>query len=262
LPILVASLTTRKHTTTRFNTDWRQPSGNLTSSEKTSFGIVAVANPDSTAAGGGPHITLFEDLVILAITLAKNAAGLPVPQSPNVTNFFTLADLTGHFFVESYLSPNSNSKNEILNNIVSVRGSLATPANSGGQGIITVTLTWGAQPDVDLHAFEPNGTHVYYAHRFGLSGFLDVDDVTSFGPEHYFVSCDTVETGTYRIGVNYFRGSAPEVANVLIQAGLQAKGFSIFLPTALFSSGDANPIPVGTIFVGGSSQDGFIFNVQ
>jgi hypothetical protein len=236
--------------------------GNLTAAERASFGIVSVANPDATVAGGGPYSTLAEDLVILAIRLAKQEVGLPPPLPPNVTNFFTLADLSGHGFVKAYLAPNSNSRAKIFGDIVSVRNSLAPPPNSGGQGIITVTLTWGSQPDVDLHAFEPNGAHVYYAHTVGPSGFLDVDDVTGFGPEHYYVSCSTLETGSYRIGVNYYRGSAPEVANVLVAAGLNTRSYSIFLPAALGSSGDANPMPVGTIVVTGSPEQGYSFDIQ
>ena len=227
-----------------------------------SFGIVAVANPASSVASGGPHTTLVEDLVILGITAAKQAAGLPTPQIPNVTNFLTLADLSGHGFIEAYLAPNSNSKSKILTDLVSVRSGLQQPTNTATQGIITATLTWGSQPDVDLHAFEPNGTHVYYANRIGPSGFLDVDDVTSFGPEHYVVRCTTLETGTYRIGVNYYSGSAPETANVLIQAGLTSRGFSVFLPSALSSAGNANPISVGTIVVTGDAQRGFSFSIQ
>lgn len=239
-----------------------QAYGNLSGTERNSFGIVSVANPDSTVAGGGHYTTLFEDLVILAVTIAKQKAHLPTPLPPNVTNFLSLADLTGHNFINAYLALNSNSKSKILNDILNVKAGLSPPGNTGGQGIITVTLTWGAQPDVDLHAFEPNGAHVYYANRFGPSGYLDVDDVTSFGPEHYYVGCDTIETGNYQVGVNYYRGSTPEVASVLIQAGLQARGFSIFLPTALGSSGNASPTPVGMIVVTGNSQDGFNFDIQ
>jgi len=234
----------------------------LSSSEKSSFGIVAVANPDTHVASGGPHTTLFEDLVIDAIILVKQAAHLPIPQLPNVTNYLTFADLTGHGFQQCYLASDSNSRSKILSDILSVKEGLVAPPNNAGQGIITVTLTWGAQPDVDLHAFEPNGTHVYYANRFGPSGYLDVDDVTSYGPEHYFVSCDTLETGTYSFGVNYYHGYAPEVANIVIQAGLNQKSTSVYLPTALYSSGNATPISVGTITVTGNTQDGFNFNIQ
>jgi hypothetical protein len=239
-----------------------QAYGNLSTTERSSFGITSVANPDATVASGGPYTTLYEDLVILAIRVAKHAAGLPEPLPPNITNFFTLADLSGHGFVEAYLAPSSASRDKVLNDIVNVDVGLLPPPSTGGQGVITVTLTWGAQPDVDLHAFEPNGTHVYYANLFGPSGYLDVDDVTSFGPEHYFVSCNTLESGTYRIGVNYYYGTAPEVASVLMQAGLESKGLSVFLPTALGSSGNASPVSVGNIVVTGNSTDGFAFEIQ
>ena len=69
-------------------------------------------------------------------------------------------------------------------------------------------MTWGSQPDVDLHVTEPNEFHVFYGSTRGPSGYLDVDDVTGFGPEHFYVSCGTLETGTYAIGVNYYSGSA------------------------------------------------------
>lgn len=44
-------------------------------------------------------------------------------------------------------------------------------------------MTWGESPDVDLHAFEPNGSHVYYDNRVGLSGHLDHHDRDGYGPE-------------------------------------------------------------------------------
>lgn len=239
-----------------------QAHGNLSSSEKNSFGIVSVANPDSFVAGEDPPIytTLCEDFIWgIPGALVFNVINNPAECDPSP---LTTPNVSAHNFIESYLAPNSNSESQILSDIVSVRAGLSPPANTAGQGIITVTLTWGPQPDVDLHAFEPNGAHVYYANLVGPSGFLDVDDVTSFGPEHYFVGCDTLETGNYRIGVNYFRGSAPEVANVLIQAGLNSRGSSVFLPTALGFSGDANPKAVGTIVVTGSRQNGFGFDIQ
>lgn len=237
--------------------------GRLSETERKSFGIVSVANPDSTVGGNGPYTTLIEDLVILAIRIAKQKAGLPfLPLEPNETNFPKLTSLAGHSFIGSYLAPDSRSKARILKDIVNVRDGLLPPETAAGQGIITVSLTWGHQPDVDLHAFEPNGAHVYYRNLVGPSGHLDKDDTDGDGPEHYTVDCDTLETGNYRIGVNYFDGDAPEVANVAIQAGLQARSFSIFLPTALGSSGNESPMPVGTIVVNGSSEDGFDFSIQ
>lgn len=239
-----------------------QSFGNLTDVEKNSFEIVSVANPDTTVASGGPYTTLIEDLVIGAIILAKQRAGLPGPLLPNVTNVGSNRDLTGHSFVHAYLVSDSNSKSQIINDVSESLSLLPLPPYAAGEGIITVTLTWGAQPDVDLHAFEPNDTHVYYANRIGPSGYLDVDDVTSYGPEHYFVGCDSLEAGTYRLGVNYYHGYAPEVANVQIEAGVIARGYSIFLPSALGSAGNASPQPVATIVVTGSEQEGYEFAIQ
>jgi hypothetical protein len=114
---------------------------------------------------------------------------------------------------------------------------------------------------VDLHIFEPDGTHVYYFHQVGDSGFLDVDDTTSFGPEHYYVSCGSLVPGVYHVGVNYYSGSAPETARIQIQAGLMVRSFQTFLPFSLGTSGNANPIPVADIIVTGNAATGFGFEI-
>jgi uncharacterized protein YfaP (DUF2135 family) len=127
-------------------------------------------------------------------------------------------------------------------------------------GIITVTLTWGDQPDVDLHATEPNGFHVFYIQKEGPSGSLDVDDTTSLGPEHYTVSCDQLELGTYEIGLNYFSGTAPETATVNVEAGSQSRTFTVELITAVSSSGNESPIPVANVVVE-EGENGFLFQI-
>ncbi len=55
------------------------------------------------------------------------------------------------------------------------------------EGVIRIQLTWGSGPsDLDSHLIGPD-YHVYYANKGSLSeapfAQLDVDDVTSFGPE-------------------------------------------------------------------------------
>lgn len=235
--------------------------GNLLQNERKSFGIVAVATPDATVANNGPYTTLFEDTVIAAVALFKLRALLPPPLPPNITNFFTLADITGHGFDKAYLAAGSNSRNKILNDILGVRDSLTQPPRMGQEGIITVTLTWSSQPDVDLHVIEPNGTHVYYANLFGPSGYLDHDDIDGYGPEHYYVSCDSLEAGIYRVGVNYYHGYQPEIATILIQAGLKTRISSVYLPMALYWLGNENPVPVGIIEVSGNNKNGFSFEI-
>lgn len=225
-----------------------QSYGILTASERGGFGIVSVAQPDSFVAGGGPYITFFDDLVIAAVRIAKGSLGLPEPMAPNAILGLGTGDLTGHYFVESYLG-SAAGRSAVADGVADFLVTLRPPPTTVGSGIITVTLTWGSQPDVDLHAFEPDGFHVYYAQRQGPSGFLDVDDVTGFGPEHYFVGCATLEVGTYTVGVNYFNGSAPETATVQISAGDIIRTRSIPLSTAIGSSGNASPVFAGAIDV-------------
>ncbi len=236
---------------------------NLTAEEQDSFGIVSAALADSFVAGGGRYTTLIEDAIILALTAVKIAAGLPPPLPPNLTNsVLPVPSVEAHFFRTSYLAAGSNSRSKLVTDMVATLDVLTPPPPLGELGIITVTLTWGAQPDVDLHVFEPNGTHVYYANPTGLSGFLDVDDVDGFGPEHYFVDCLSLEAGMYHVGVNYFRGSGPETAQVLIEAGLIARSFSRFLADDVGTAGDANPVSVADVVVTGTLEDGFVFEVQ
>ena len=226
----------------------------LSAEERQSVGIVSVANPDSAVEGGRPYTTLTNDLVIGAIP-----AALPANTFNGIFNFI---DWSGHAFVESYLEEGTRSRARILSHIKNALDTLAEPTTDAGDGVITITLTWGDEPDVDLHVFEPDGTHVFYAAKNGISGFLDVDDVTSYGPEHYFVSCATLRAGIYTIGVNYYNGSAPETANVQIQAGLLSRNFSVHLPEAVGPGGNSNPVFIANIVVTGNDQGGFEFQVE
>ncbi|MCH8888809.1 hypothetical protein IID26_00055 [Patescibacteria group bacterium] len=228
-----------------------------------SFGIVSVANPSSFVGGNGPYWTLHEDEVIKSVARWSARFLQPPPLVSNIGNDPNAEhDSLTHGFVTSYLVRGTNSEEKILAGIETSIGMLEIPFPVAEDGIITVTLTWGVEPDVDLHVFEPNGTHVYYANRFGISGFLDVDDVTSFGPEHYFVGCDTLEEGMYRIGVNYFRGFNPEVALVQIQAGFIIRSFETPLETAVGSSGNNSPILVADVIVGINADGVYEFSIM
>ncbi|HVZ43933.1 MAG TPA: hypothetical protein VHA82_08995 [Ramlibacter sp.] len=93
-------------------------------------------------------------------------------------------------------------------------------SNSGGlaSGQFRIILTWGADPsDLDSHLTGPDGAggrwHVYYANKTaGGICALDVDDVTSFGPET--ITCPATGTqtllkpGVYRYSVHHYAGAA------------------------------------------------------
>lgn len=234
----------------------------LTSSQ--SLGIVSVATPANFTAGDGPYTTLTEDLMIKTIALTTPIGILP-PRPSNITNIGSGAvssDWKGHGFIDEYTAEGSRSVVRITDGVVAMLDTLLRPLQFAQEGIITATLTWGAQPDVDLHIFEPNGSHVYYGQLQGVSGYLDLDDTTSYGPEHYFVSCSSLEAGTYSVGVNYFRGSLPETAQIQIKAGLSVRTFTRNLPTMRGPEWDGSPVSVANITVTGNQQNGFSFDIQ
>lgn len=221
------------------------------------FGIVAVATPSGLVAGGGPHITRTDDLVINAVRLFFWGT-----LDGNVVNSNTNDDWKNHSFIDAYLN-GDRSGPMIANAALATANGLTWPEAEYGSGPITVTLTWGAEPDVDLHVFEPDGGHVYYASPTGTSGYLDHDDVTSYGPEHYYVvECEALAAGTYRVGVNYYRGNAPETAYVQIQAGEVVRHYLTDLAQAEGAAGNASPEGVADIEVAEDDSGGYTFTVR
>lgn len=229
-----------------------------------SFGIVSVANPASFVGGDGPYTTLLEDVVIQAIALATPVGALG-PLAPNATkrgSSVATSDWSGHNFLLEYMAAGSNTIGPITQNMVGMMSSLEQPSQIVQDGIITAILTWGAQPDVDLHVFEPSGSHVFYGNFQGVSGYLDLDDTSGYGPEHYYVACTALSAGVYSIGVNYFYGFDPETARLQITAGTIVRNYSVPLAVVLGESGDASPIPVATVTVTGDASRGFQFAVS
>lgn len=74
-------------------------------------------------------------------------------------------------------------------------------------GAPRITLTWGVDPlDADSHIWAPDGSHVFYASKGTLAADpyikLDVDDITSYGPE--VVTITRLMVGTYTYAVHNF----------------------------------------------------------
>jgi hypothetical protein len=221
------------------------------------FGIVAVATPSGLVAGGGPYITRDDDLVIDAVRWFFSGT-----LDGNISNSNANSDWKNHSFIDAYLNGDQSGP-MIINTALAAANGLSWPEPELGSGPISVTLTWGNQPDVDLHVYEPDGNHVYYANPMGTSGYLDYDDVTSRGPEHYFVvNCESLATGTYRVGVSYYRGDSPEMAYVQIQAGDVNRYYWTYLPQAEGRDGDTNPEGVAEIEVAGDDVKGYTFTVR
>ncbi len=236
------------------------------------IGIVGVANPAGRIANGNPYVTAHDDRVIDALRITHEV--LPSTIDNDLTFEFQGGDKRGllnHNFAWGYLASKINTNGDYANSTLPSRAkidemfldhyrNLEFPVSELGDGAIKVTLTWGAEPDVDLHIFEPNNEHVYYRNLRGTSGFLDLDDRNGLGPEHYFVACDKLEEGIYRVGVNYFKGTRPETANVQITTS-DGRTTTVrkTLTNAVGGSGNNTPMPVVDIDVNRDENGKYTF---
>ena len=86
-----------------------------------------------------------------------------------------------------------------------------------GTGDLQATLTWNSGADVDLHVIEPNGAHVYYSSRTGVTARLDRDDTDGLGPENIFVDSGRGASGVYRIYIVHFGRAVPTTSTISLQ---------------------------------------------
>lgn len=220
----------------------------LSTVEESHVGLVHIA-PASPQLNG--DYTLADiDLVINALratgTVPDNNIFLPLSHLKDV-------DASGHTLMTTYLHPDLSARSQIFGQINSALDRIEAPEPQATTGSFTVTLTWDGSGDVDLHTFEPGGSHVYYGNRRGEVGELDVDNIVGRGPEHYFASCDydTLQAGTYFIGLNNYSWaegrtatvqlSTPSIASVLTR--------SMMMGPSMGSNGDANPAPIMNVVV-------------
>ncbi|WP_028108893.1 YfaP family protein [Ferrimonas futtsuensis] len=182
-----------------------------------SIGYFGVASPAAETVNGASYVTADDDRVIQLLRVTETVLPANIDNDPGVLNDHR--DFLNHGFLESYLDGRLKSRERIDSGILQLANSLEYPELIAGEGAIRATLTWGDQPDVDLHVFEPGGAHVYYRNPQGNDGTLDVDDTNGFGPENYYVACNDVSEGSYRVGVNYFNGRGPETASVTLYLG-------------------------------------------
>ncbi len=177
--------------------------------------VVHVA-PASVVLSGDMTLSTNDAVILGLLSLAPGT----VPDG-NITIPISTKDLSGHKFVETYLDPQRNGRGQISSQVTTALNSLQTPTSTTGtQGFFTVTLLWDGSGDVDLHAIEPTGQHVYYGSKQGVAGILDVDNTIGVGPEHYYASCDanSLALGTYHFGINNYSGATGRLATVQISS--------------------------------------------
>jgi hypothetical protein len=222
---------------------------------KAAFGVVAVATPSDHVAGGGNYTTLDEDYIIDAVP------GALWENFDNFEYFYNPDDISGHQFVASYFAVGRPAAPRIIDHVLAQYDNLEVSDEALQPGALTATLEWGSEPDVDLHVFEPNGSHVYYRQKQGLVGFLDRDDVLSYGPEHYTLPCENIEVGTYRIGVNYYEGEGPETARVTINTELAKETRTKLLSAVVGEAGDASPSIIYEVTISGDDE-GYTYVIE
>lgn len=230
----------------------------------TSIRAIGVASPASIVVDSSTYWTAKDDLVINGLrVLSSNTLAGNIDNDPGLF-FNDHRDILNHAFDRSYLEDGLASRTKIdrdfYNNIRGIQFPLLTAKL--GSGDITISLEWGREPDVDLHVYEPNGDHVYYNNKRGTSGELDRDDISSFGPEHYYVPCNTLEVGTYRVGVDYYSGSGIETARVQIATGDgRSQTFTQLLLSDTESSTNS-PIIIATVIVRKDSDGRYTYTVR
>lgn len=186
--------------------------------------VVHVAPASPTLRGG--HVLADLDLVINGLRLVGSVA--------SITNFIPgyllrpaglsgKKDPLGHGLLEIYVNPQLAISVSVRSLVLQALANVTAPPVQATSGFFTATLSWDGSGDVDLHAFEPGGSHVYYASTVGQVGYLDHDNVTAFGPEHYFASCDTakLQTGVYEIRIANYNAADGRTATVQIASSRQ-----------------------------------------
>jgi uncharacterized protein YfaP (DUF2135 family) len=107
---------------------------------------------------------------------------------------------------------NSSEGNTGLSDLIIVYGDFTEPD-------ITITLTWNTPTaDLDLHIWNPQGQHCYYANMNIAEGSLDIDETEGYGPET-FTALNAVD-GTYLVKVNCYSLDNDDYTDANIQLNL------------------------------------------
>lgn len=204
----------------------------------------------------GPHTLADLDLVINGLRAVGSVAAI----TDNIPGYLLRPagvngqkDLLGHGLLEIYINQRLDISFRVKEHIDTALNTLEKPPAEASSGFFTATLSWDGTGDVDLHVFEPAGSHVYYADMRGETGFLDVDNVEAFGPEHYFASCDAtqLQTGSYQVAVANYARATGRTATVQIASWEDG----VLGTQAVTLAGETRDTPAYTLFNVQVTQD-------
>lgn len=224
-----------------------------------SFGIVSVGTPAPVVAGWAPpscpsgcYTTFAEDALVAVVraifpdTLPDNISGRG--QTPE-------HDLLWHGFRESYLHIDA-SRTQILDHVQAFVNQFEPLAWTIHDAMITASLEWDSDADLDLHVYENDGSeHVYYAYPAGKAGYLDADDHDGYGPENYYADCGYVQPGSFRFAVGYWNGSGPVTVRLRVQAGNLTETFTRVLDTPQGRASHTEPTTLAWLEIASTGHD-------
>lgn len=227
--------------------------------------VEAVLQIDDTHGGlgstGGVITDALTGLPVADVQIVLRA-GVRAVNGPVITTTTTdggghygFADLpAGHYTAELSKSGYTTSHFTVLClGGISLDNQNGTIVPETPTGEVRIVLTWGEHPsDLDSHLTGPSPItagerfHVFYADPLAPDGVadLDVDDVTSYGPET--VTLHTVESGElYRYSVHDYSNREYSDSQALSQSGVQVK---VYIESTLVRTFDVPPARDGTLW--------------
>ena len=190
---------------------------NKVSSDSVKVVHIAPASPMLS----GSHTLANLDLVINGLRVVGSVAS----NTDNIPSYLLRPagvngekDILGHGLLEIYINQSLEISKRVKSQINAALDTLVAPPSDATSGFFSATLIWNGTGDVDLHTFEPSGSHVYYRSMIGTSGYLDVDNTDSYGPEHYYASCDSTKLlpGMYQVWLANYASADGRTATVQI----------------------------------------------
>lgn len=191
----------------------------LSSGEKIAFDLLFGIVSDAYRLFDENEISLMNFAINTVSVAEVTAALIPVfSAAANASPWLGLATLLLNFddYVD-WVASLSYSVISILDKYIS-NEELGVCSLNSGYGALKATLSWSFYADIDLHAIEPSGEHIYYADKWSSTGgYLDVDNREGGSGSQENVYWENPENGTYSFYIDYY---SPSTYNGMAQSGI------------------------------------------
>ena len=178
----------------------------------------SVTTPTITLSGTISSSQVLVDTLTVLVGSTEFTAN--VDTNGNFSTILTLESGTNHLQFVTKGNNAQGNKIEVPNTLAANDFTLVADVP---ESVILVTVTWDTNDtDVDTYVIDPTGDFSSYYHRVTADGgFLDVDVVSGYGPEHWLLTTEnTVRYGEpYRVRLHYYsdHGNGPTNYTVTIK---------------------------------------------